>query len=271
MIGVIGSGLMGKSIAIEFAINRHDVILISVERDITRDNLWLEIQNLCLKSKYDFAMIERHLKLTHEKEVFLNCNLVIEVMSEDLEKKRKKLIEFKNYINNNCILCSNTSSLSIREIFQDIFPMDRVLGVHFFNPVNLMNLVELSYLDETSMDTLKSVKELLYLVNKEVIIVKNSNGLIVNRILIPMINEAAKLLDSEIASIQDIDKAMKLGANHPIGPLKLADLIGNDVVVAILKNLSNYNNDISISRTLLELVGANHLGRKTKKGFYDYQ
>ena len=133
-----------------------------------------------------------------------------------------------------------------------------------------MKLVELSYLDQTSEDTINSAKNLAKLLDKEVILVKNSPGFIVNRLLIPMINEAAKIVEEGIASIEDIDKAMKYGANHPIGPLKLSDLIGNDITLNILYSLQE-KLDLDISKLIKEKVENDDLGRKTKKGFYDYQ
>ena len=156
-----------------------------------------------------------------------------------------------------------------KEIFKDLVDFQFVCGLHFFNPVNIMRLVEISYLEKTATSTVEFAKSFTKSLEKEYILVKDSPGFIVNRLLIPMINEAAKIFDEGIASIEDIDKAMKFGANHPLGPLKLSDLIGNDITLNILKSLENKLN-IEISESIKNKVLLKELGRKTKKGFYDY-
>lgn len=271
MIGIIGSGLMGKGIAIELAAHHHEVLLVSAERKLSLTDLQLEIEKITSKAGYSIETVNHNLIVLTDENQLLSCNLIIEAMVEDLVKKRLQLNNYKKFINEDATLCSNTSSLSIEDIFKDIFPLNRVFGVHFFNPVNVMNLVELSYLDQSHEAKIKELEVLITSIGKKVIKVKNSQGYIVNRVLIPMINEAAKLLDEEVASAEDIDQAMKLGANHPIGPLKLSDLVGNDVVLAILQNITNKNSNYDIAESLKAKVKNNHLGRKTKKGFYDYK
>jgi len=143
-----------------------------------------------------------------------------------------------------------------------------MLKFHFFNPVQIMKLIELVYTEKTDSSVLDKCKELSKQIDKTVVLVKNSPGFIVNRLLIPMINEASKIVDEGVATIEDVDAAMKLGANHPIGPLKLSDLIGNDITLAILNTLVDEND---ISKGLKAKVQSKELGRKTKKGFYDYK
>lgn len=141
-----------------------------------------------------------------------------------------------------------------------------MLKFHFFNPVQIMKLIELVYTEKTDSSVLDKCKELSKQIDKIVVLVKNSPGFIVNRLLIPMINEASKIVDEGVATIEDVDAAMKLGANHPIGPLKLSDLIGNDITLAILNTLVDEN---GISKGIKAKVQSKELGRKTKKGFYD--
>lgn len=271
MIGIIGSGTMGKGIAIEFARNNEKVVLVSAQRHLSSEELLLEIDRV--SNRYpdlDVNALHANITLSNLLSDLENCDFIIEAVSESLELKRNVIKETNKYIKDNAIYASNTSSLSIEDIFKDIIDFSRVCGLHFFNPVHVMKLVELSYLQGTSNDTIETAKKLALSLEKEVILVKNSPGFIVNRLLIPMINEAAKIVEEGIASIEDIDKAMKFGANHPLGPLKLSDLIGNDITLNILYSLQE-KLDLNISDLIKEKVENNDLGRKTKKGFYDYQ
>ena len=272
MIGIIGAGTMGKGIAIEFARFNHKVVLISVERHLSEQMLHDEV--LRLTEKYSFENkddIINNIETTNVYSDLINCNLIIEAVSENLGKKRNALNEAKEFINKSSIVASNTSSLSIQEIFDGIIPLDRVVGLHFFNPVQIMKLVELSYLDKSSELTTSKAKVYAESLEKEVVLVKNSPGFIVNRLLIPMINEAARIVDEGIATIEDIDRAMKFGANHPMGPLKLSDLIGNDITLAILNVLKEKNDNMEISNILKEKVKSSQLGRKSGIGFYEYR
>ena len=261
---------MGKSIAIEFAAHQKEVILISIERNIKPNELQLEIKEIVSKTEYSIDEVNQYLKITGDKKELLKCKLIIEAMSEWIDKKRLNLLSLKEFINSECIVCSNTSSLSVKEIFNEIFSIEMVFGLHFFNPVNIMKLVELAYFDSSTKENIETIINLMNSIGKEVIQVKDSQGYIVNNILIPMINEAAKLLDKKVASAEDIDKAMKLGANHPIGPLKLADLIGIDIVLLILNNINN-KKEITVAESIEFKVKNNELGRKTKVGFYNYK
>jgi 3-hydroxybutyryl-CoA dehydrogenase len=271
MIGIIGSGTMGKGIAIEFAKNNEKVVLVSAQRHLSTKELLIEIDKVSNRySDIDANAIHNNIILTNVFNDLANCDFIIEAVSENLVQKRDILKEVSYYLKDDVICASNTSSLSVEDIFKDIIDLSRVCGLHFFNPVHVMKLVELSYLNETSKEVIDIAKKLALSLDKEVILVKNSPGFIVNRLLIPMINEAAKIVEEGIASIEDIDKAMKYGANHPLGPLKLSDLIGNDITLNILYSLKD-KLDLDISKLIKEKVENNYLGRKTKKGFYDYQ
>ena len=272
MIGIIGAGTMGKGIAIEFARFNHKVVLISVERHLSKQMLHDEV--LRLTEKYSFENKEdiiNNIETTNVYNDLIDCNLIIEAVSEDLDKKRNSLNEAKEYICENTIVASNTSSLSIKDIFSGIIPLERVVGLHFFNPVQIMKLIELSFLDESSQFIINEARKYAESIEKEVVLVKNSPGFIVNRLLIPMINEAARIVDEGIATIEDIDRAMKFGANHPMGPLRLSDLIGNDITLAILNVLNVKNNNLKISNGLKEKVESSQLGRKSGIGFYEYR
>lgn len=272
MIAVIGAGTMGKGIAIEFARFGNKVLLVSMERHLSPEALHQEVDRVVDKYGYpNRDNIVENITTTNELGHIDEADLVIEAVSENLEKKRNAITQVVSRIRKDAIIASNTSSLSIRSIFEGLTPLDRVMGMHFFNPVQVMKLVEMAILPETSMEKANHIRELLIGIEKEPVTVKDAPGFIVNRLLIPMINEAARLIDEGIASIEDIDKAMKFGANHPMGPLKLSDLIGNDITKAILDVLNSKGAAIRVSSTLQSLVDQKKLGRKTKSGFYDYK
>lgn len=271
MIGIIGAGTMGKGIAVEFARYGFSVILVSYQRHLSQEDLHLEVSKLT--DKFGFLNKQEilgNIKETNDLNLLSNCDLIIEAVAENLEMKRTAISEAKQYFKKSAILSSNTSSLSIKDIFNGIIPLTNVMGLHFFNPVQIMKLVELSYLGETNEDNIEFANRLLKTLEKEVVRVKDTPGFIVNRLLIPMINEAAKIVDEGIASVEDIDKALKFGANHPMGPLRLSDLIGNDITLKILEVLKQSNHEIVISKLLKALVDDNKLGRKTRTGFYSY-
>ncbi len=271
MVGILGAGLMGKSIAVEIAKHGIDVKLLSAQRHLSASQLKEEIEKIVSRMKVvNPEEVFSHIQIASDYKEFEGCDLIIEALKEDLVVKRTTLKELISSISSNCVFSSNTSSLSINDIFKDIIPLENVLGTHFFNPPHVMKLVELSTLDQTSSNTINFALNFIKGIDKEAIFVKNSPGFVVNKLLIPFINEAAVLLEEKIASAEDIDKAMLLGANHPIGPLKLADLIGIDVVVAILKTFQKNNPQLKISPLLEKMVLENKLGRKTKIGFYDY-
>ena len=271
MIAIIGAGTMGKSIAIEFARFNHKVVLVSAQRHLSTEMLEQEVQRLA--DKYNFenkTQILENIITTNKYDLISDCDIIVEAVSENLSNKRFIVQEFIRYVKTGTIIASNTSSLSIQDIFVGLTDLKYVIGLHFFNPVQVMKLVELSYIDSTSQETISIARKIVCDIEKEVVLVKNSPGFIVNRLLIPMINEASKIYEEGIASIEDIDRAMKFGANHPMGPLKLSDLIGNDITLAILEILKLKEPNLLISKTLSDYVKEKKLGRKTKIGFYDY-
>jgi len=268
MIGIIGTGLMGKGIALEFAKFGFDVVMISPLKEEILDNVKIDLERASSRDT-TLAELPSNLSLSHDYSKLNNCELIIEAVLEDLETKRDIFRIASQHISQKAVICTNTSSISIKDIFINIFSLDRVAGLHFFNPVSIMKLLELVWIDETSEETIKILTEYGKKLQKEVVKVKNSPGFIMNRLLFPMINDAAKIVESGFASAEDVDRAMKFGANHPIGPLKLSDLVGNDVTLAILEVLYGKNSP-DIAQSIKNLVINGRLGRKTREGFYNY-
>jgi 3-hydroxybutyryl-CoA dehydrogenase len=200
-------------------------------------------------------------------------DLVIEAIIENIELKKKIFKELDSICPENVILATNTSALSITEIAAATSRPDKVAGMHFFNPVPAMKLVEIIPGVETSPATISTVVDVCNKISKDPVPIKESPGFIVNRILIPYINEAAILYQEGVASAEEIDKAMKLGANMPMGPLALADLIGIDVCLMIMEYFLNEFGDSKYrpALSLKQKLRAGHLGRKSGKGFFDYK
>lgn len=201
-----------------------------------------------------------------------DADLVIETVIENMEAKKKLFLELDNIMKPEAIFASNTSSLSITEMAGVTKRPDKVIGLHFFNPVPVMNLVEIIRGVATSDSTNRIASEFIKSISKTPVQVEEAPGFAVNRILVPMVNEAVFLLMEGVASAEDIDTAMKLGANHPIGPLALADMIGLDVCLAVMEVLhKEFGDDKYRPCPLLrKMVRAGLLGRKTKRGFYRY-
>lgn len=227
------------------------------------------------KAKYSFEKVEEilnGLELELELEKVAKTKIVIEAIIEDLKIKQTLFEKLDRVCGKKTILASNTSSLSITEIGNRTLRNNKIIGLHFFNPVPKMNLVEIIKGLGTNEETIKETQEIIKKINKEYIIIEEIPGFIVNRILIPMINEAIILYENKIAKKEDIDKAMILGAGHPMGPLALADMIGNDIVLKIMDTLYDETKDSKYraSYLLRKYVKGNRLGRKTKRGFYEY-
>ncbi len=277
-IGVLGAGTMGSGIAQVIAQAGFKVILRDikdsyVERGIEtiRKNLSRSVKKGRMTEK-ESEEIANRVKGTSELSELTEVDLVIEAINEDMELKKRVFKELDQICSENVILATNTSALSITEVATVTDRPDRVIGVHFFNPVPVMKLVELIRSITTSEETFKKVEELVKRLGKKPVQVNEAPGFIVNRVLIPMINEAAFILNEGVARAEDIDTAMKLGANHPIGPLALADLIGLDVCLAIMETLYQEFADSKYRPCplLRKKVRAGQLGRKTGKGFYQY-
>jgi 3-hydroxybutyryl-CoA dehydrogenase len=277
-IGVIGAGTMGCGIAQVFLEHGNKVILNDLNDILLKKGLATINKNLdrsLEKGKINAeTKIEclSNLILAEDMRPLNECSLVIEAVNEDMQIKTAIFRKLDDICGNNTILASNTSSLSITELSHTTKWPERVIGIHFFNPVPVMGLVEIIKGLRTSTKTLETVRKLILTIEKTPIRVEESPGFIVNRLLIPMINEAISLYADGVATTDEIDTAMKLGANHPIGPLALADLIGLDIVLAIMENLHKEIGDDKYRPhpMLKKMVRGRMLGRKTKLGFYEY-
>ena len=200
------------------------------------------------------------------------ADLVIEAVAEDSAVKREVYQQVEAVCPEHTIIASNTSSISITELASFTGRPDKFIGMHFFNPATVMKLIELIRGMNTSDETFNAIRELSIAMEKQPVEVSECPGFVVNRILIPMINEACFIVQDGVASVEDVDTAMKLGANHPMGPLALGDLIGLDVCLAIMDTMFNETHDSKFRACSLlrKMVRAGLLGKKTGKGFYDY-
>lgn len=276
-IGVIGSGTMGSGIAQTLA-KKHEVLLSDISSEIVEKSI-LKIEKGLSKlvskermTEEDKDSILKNIKVASSLKDMDCCDVVVEASTENLDVKKKIFKELSEVCTGNTIFATNTSSLSITEIATSTDRPEQVIGMHFFNPVPVMKLVEVINGKKTSKDVTDKIMELAKEVGKTPVLVEEGPGFVVNRILIPMINEAIGILADGFASKEDIDAAMKLGANHPMGPLALGDLIGLDVCLAIMEVLYREFADPKYRPhpLLRKMVRAGQLGMKTKEGFYNY-
>ena len=277
-IGVLGAGTMGSGIAQAFASAGLTVVLRDVSDALVASGVATIQKNLDRQvSKGTLSEIEHQAILGRveratDLEAVAECDLIVEAIIEQMDIKKTVFEALDKTCKAETIFVSNTSSLSITEIASATNRPDRVMGMHFFNPASIMKLVELIRGIATSQETVDAVQAVAMEIGKQPIEVAEAPGFVVNRILVPMINEAIGILAEGLASPQDIDAAMKLGANHPMGPLTLADMIGLDVCLAVMDVFHQEFGD-SKYRThplLRKYVRAGWLGRKSGKGFYDY-
>jgi 3-hydroxybutyryl-CoA dehydrogenase len=277
-IFVLGAGTMGAGIAQAFAAKGYEVIIRDIKDEFVDKGLAgmkKGLSKLVEKGKMTEEAMEELLSRvsgTTDMNLAEDCDLVVEAAVENMEIKKSIFAELDRICKPETILASNTSSLSITEVASATNRPDKVIGMHFFNPAPVMKLVEIIRGIATSQETYDAVKEVSVKMGKEPVEVAEAPGFVVNRILIPMINEAITVLAEGTASAADIDKAMMLGANHPMGPLTLSDFIGNDIVLAIMEVLYKETGDpkYRANPLLKKYVRAGYLGRKSGRGFFNY-
>ncbi len=277
-VGVIGAGTMGNGIAQACAVSGLDVVMVDIaEAAVLRGLAAItgSLDRLQKKEKITVANKDAALKRIHGSTnyaAFKSCDLIIEAATENEEVKVRILKEVDALAPAGVVLASNTSSISITRLAAATSRPEKFIGMHFFNPVPLMALVELIRGLQTDDATVAAVEAVAKLLGKTPIVVRNSPGFVVNRILCPMINEAVFALQEGLASAEEIDNGMKLGCSHPIGPLALADMVGLDVMLAVMEVFYRDFADPKYRPALLlrEMVAAGRLGRKTGRGFYTY-
>ena len=277
-VGIVGAGTMGSGIAELVATAGKSVVLLDVEKGIVEEaigKIEKNFKRLARRGKIDeeqASLIISRIQATEDYADFRDTDIVIEAASEDMDLKKAVFSKIEENTEQSAIIATNTSTLSVTELAMSTSRPEKVLGIHFFNPAPIMKLVEVINTAKTSPETLEQAMEFARSLDKHPVMAKDRSGFVVNRILLPMINEAIFTLDEGIAAAAEIDNAMKLGANHPIGPLALADLIGLDVTLSVLSVLYAEHGDPKFrpAPLLKEMVRAGNLGRKTGKGFFEY-
>ena len=278
-IGVIGAGTMGSGIAQVCAAAGLHVTMIDVSDEAVQRGLTTlagSLERLVKKGKLSEADKASTLACVHGSTDYADlkgADLAIEAATENIELKLRILKQIDGMVAKETIIATNTSSISITQLAAVVNHPERFIGMHFFNPVPMMALLEIIRGLQTSNDTLATAQAFAQKIGKTSVAVRNSPGFAVNRILVPMINEAVFVLQDGLATAEDIDAGMRLGCNHPIGPLALADLIGLDTLLAVMQVFYEGFNDSKYrpAPLLKEMVAAGRLGRKSGRGFYNYE
>ncbi len=277
-IGVIGAGTMGGGIAQTFAMAGYPVILQDISNQSLEHGLGTIKGSLDRLVKRERMTAEAaaeavaRISTTTTMSDFGDSDLVVEAIVENIEIKSKVLAQLDEICRDDAIFASNTSSISLTKLAAASSKPERVIGMHFFNPVPIMQLVEIIRALQTSGEVCDTITNVTKAIGKTPRVSKDSYGFVVNRVLVPMINEAINCLYEGLASPEDVDSMLKLGANHPMGPLALGDLIGLDIVLDIMETLYGGFDDPKYrpSPLLKQMVDAGYLGRKTGRGFFTY-
>jgi 3-hydroxybutyryl-CoA dehydrogenase len=278
-VGVVGAGTMGNGIAQAFATSGYNVVMRDIRQEFVdrgMSTIKKSLERMASRSKITAEAKDAALaRIQGAVDIapLADCDLIVEAALENVDLKTKLFKELDDACKPDAILATNTSSISVTKIAAATKRPHKVIGMHFFNPVPVMQLIEVIRALQTDDETCEAVLETSRKVGKTPHLVKDSYGFVVNRVLIPMINEAINCLYEGLAGPDDIDDVMKLGANHPIGPLALADLIGLDVTLNVMQTLYEGFEDSKYrpSPLLKQMVDAGYLGRKSGRGFHKYQ
>lgn len=275
---VIGAGTMGSGIAYLCAWKGYSVVVREVNEELLkkgltriREDIIAGVSRGKMSPKEAEVMMSRVKGTVDLAEAAKEADIVVEAIFEDMSAKKEVFKQLDLFCQSHCVLASNTSALSITEMASTTKRPDKMIGLHFFNPPYTMKLVEVVMGVQTSEETHDVAEGFVKSLGKETVTVKDSAGFIVNRVVLPMLNEAAYLVYEGKTSIEDVDKAITLGMNFPAGPFRLADFVGLDVALAVLTHLNEaFGDKFKPCPLLVEKVKAGHLGLKTRKGFYEY-